>query len=393
MRQALRLRNPIMPYAWGSRRAIRALRGLEGPSSTPEAELWMGAHEKAPSEVWIDGRWTSLAGLIAARPRTILGAAVVDRFGTALPFLMKILAAAEPLSIQAHPNAAQAVAGCLREDALGIPREAPTRNYRDQGHKPELIVALEPFTIMRGFRSPDEIAARLSRLGLAQHLNATSDLGKGSDRGLRALLTEVIALDAERTTPIVAQALRARDDDDLADRWMARLVEAYPGDSGALSPIWLEVTTLAPGDAVFTGPGILHAYLDGTGVEIMANSDNVLRGGLTPKHVDCDELLSVLDFAATGDGRITPRVDGCTRTWSVPASEFELVRVDLGPEAITRDVGASLELVFVAGGFAVIETAESSHPVSRGDAFLVPASAASYTLAGDGYAFIARAGA
>lgn len=393
MRDFLRLRNPIMPYAWGSRTAIRAIAGRAGAADTPQAELWMGAHPKAPSEVWVDGQWVSLERLIADDPVSLLGADVAERFDGTLPFLMKILAAAAPLSIQAHPDAEQAAAGFQREEALGIPRDAPHRNYRDAGHKPELIVALEPFTIMRGFRQPTAIAERLDRLGVRGDLASASGLADGpeggTNGGLKALLAEALALDPATSRRLIETAIANHDPDDLADRWLVRLADAYPGDPGVLSPIWLQVRVLQPGEAAFTGPGILHAYLDGTGIEIMSSSDNVLRGGLTPKHVDQDELMSILRFEPAGDGHVAPTETGRTRTWNVPADEFVLSAVELDDAPLVRSGRSSIEVLLVTVGYTVIETDTYTTLVVAGNAILIRASVGDYRLRGTGTVFIA----
>src|SRR6266540_2262539 len=268
------LDNPVQNYAWGSRTAIADLLGRPAPGGRPEAELWIGAHPQAPSRLaavpgplgrdGVPGGPRTLDALIRSAPEAMLGPEAVRRWAGELPLLMKMIAAAEPLSIQCHPNREQALAGFAREDAEGLPRDAPQRNYRDPNHKPELVVALTRFVGLKGFRPVEEIA-----------------------RGLGSL--EVPELRA------AAGAARRRGDD-AAFSWMERLHAKYPGDIGVFAPLLLNLFELAPEDGLFLSAGELHAYLEGTAIEVMASSDNVLRGGLTPKHVDVPELLAVGAF-------------------------------------------------------------------------------------------------
>ncbi len=401
MQRIARLRNPIMPYAWGSRRALRALRGLPGESAEPEAELWLGGHPKAPSEVEVDGTWKPLPEVIAADPEAALGPAVVGRFGPSLPFLLKVLAAGEPLSIQAHPDRAQAEAGFAREEAAGVSVTAPNRNYRDRGHKPEVIYALTPFVMMRGFRTPTAIADRVARLRLGDHWPEVAALAATTDAaaGLRTFLASCLRMDPARADRLVSRAVAAigpriaRGEADVAEDWVVRLAKHYPGDAGALAPLWLRVTTLAPGEAAFTGPGVLHAYLDGTGIELMSSSDNVLRGGLTPKHIDVDELLDVLRFVPGDDGRVAIEPEATTPASRVlrvqtPAEEMELVAITLAGE-LERGPRSSAEIVLCTEGRGQVTTSAQTESIPCGESVFVPASAPTYRLSGDGTFFVA----
>ncbi|MEM8931397.1 MAG: mannose-6-phosphate isomerase, class I [Acidobacteriota bacterium] len=370
----LALRNTVQTYDWGSRTAIPTLQGRP-PSAEPEAELWMGAHPKAASEVLWDGVWTPLDAVIRRAPEAVLGAAVRRSYGPRLPFLFKVLAAAKPLSIQAHPAVAQAVAGFERENAAGIPLDDDARNYRDRHHKPEVLCALTEFTVLRGFRPIAESAERLGRLGI--------DLPTGS---WRELLTAFLAI--EQGAPILAPIAELDpDDDDLVLRWARRLADAFPGDRGALAPFLLELVELAPGEAVFTGPGILHAYLQGVGIELMASSDNVLRGACTSKHVDAAELTRIVRFEATDDGRVVPeRTDGVQRFLS-PADEFLLSRLQVTPDRphVRRGeqrLGVEI-LLATEGEGRLISDRGDARPYRHGDAFLVTGGeAAGYRIEG-----------
>ncbi|MDP1922058.1 MAG: mannose-6-phosphate isomerase, class I [Myxococcales bacterium] len=321
-----RLENAVQRYAWGSLTSIPALLGLPA-SGGPQAELWVGAHPTAPSKV--NGR--SLEALIAEAPGPMLGAQVEQRFGPRLPFLLKVLAAAKPLSLQAHPSLLQAQAGFANEEAAGVPRMAAHRNYRDPNHKPELLCALTPFRAMCGFRRVDETKALLAGLGVPALAPFLEALQQG---GLSSLFERVMTVPAADRAPLVAAVVAA-----CASRPPAgfaaecanavALEQEYPGDVGVIGALLLNLVTLKPGEALALGAGNLHAYLEGTGVELMANSDNVLRGGLTPKHVDVPELLRVLDFT---DGPVTivvPR-GAPEATYPTPFPDFRLSRVDVG---------------------------------------------------------------
>jgi mannose-6-phosphate isomerase len=384
VRRLYKLRNEVKPYAWGSHTALARLRGLPSPSRQPEAELWLGAHPGGPSRViGAGGEETPLDAFIAAAPEAVLGAQVLRRFGPRLPFLLKVLAAERPLSIQAHPNPQQAREGFARENAAGIPQGAPERSYRDDQAKPELICALSPFQALIRFRAPADVAARLARLEapeLADVLRAPADL--------RALFTSWMRLDAaarRRVLDRTCELARRDPDPDLA--WVARLAEAYPGDAGALAPLFLNRVTLAPGEALFLPAGELHAYLEGVGVEIMSSSDNVLRGGLTPKHVDLPELQRVLRF----DGgpaqvrRPEPAAPGELR-YATPAPEFELSRIELAGGASFEARGRrGVEILLCTHGEGEVAAPETQERVAvrSGDGLLVPAALPGYRVTGN----------
>jgi len=361
-----------MPYAWGSKTAIAALSGRP-PSEAPEAELWMGAHPIAPSIALRDGTRASLEARVARDPEHELGAAVVATFGPRLPFLMKVLAAAEPLSLQAHPTLERARRGYDEEEARGVPRQAPTRNYKDPFHKPELICALSPFVALSGFRPVSEIARVLDAFDVG-HLDV-------SGRGLATTFRDVMRADRETQKALVASACAAaaRPGPFADERALTlRLARLYPGDIGIVSALFLKLVKLAPGEALYLGAGNLHAYVEGTGVEIMASSDNVLRGGLTPKHVDVEELLDVLDFDAPETVVLTPRSEGPDESvYPAPAREFRLSRLDVRGE-VRRDVSGPEILLVTRGSVRAGELV-----LEAGRAAFVPAASGRYALTGD----------
>jgi len=301
MMQIAKLKNSIQEYAWGSYTAIPELLGEPSPAETPQAELWMGAHHKAPSEVIVGKRKIALPELIKEDPAAILGIKTAEKFNGSLPFLFKVLAMAEPLSIQAHPNLAQAIEGFAREKEQNIPIDGFKRNYRDANHKPEILCALTTCWALKGFRPIEQIVSIMAPLnitGIAPHVEALDR--NPNEQGLRRFFASLLTLDPESKRMAVTEVLVhihhntgvTEADCGSCRHWINKLNERYPGDIGVLSPLFLNLVEVKPGEALFLRAGQLHAYLQGVGIELMANSDNVLRGGLTPKHIDVAELLS-----------------------------------------------------------------------------------------------------
>lgn len=395
MRTIARMQNTIQPYAWGSRTAIAALRGEPSPSAGPQAELWIGAHPKAPSLVRVHRRWVPLPELIAADPAGMLGAAAAARFDGQLPYLLKVLAAERPLSIQAHPSRAQAREGFARENRLKIPLDAPHRNYRDANHKPECICALTPFWALSGFRAVPEILARLRPVMAARAAGPLDDLARreGSD-GLRAFFTWLMTLPAaQRETLVAAAAAQAAvlADRDPAFGWVRRLQVEYPGDAGVLAPLLLNLVCLAPGEALFLPAGELHAYLEGVGIELMANSDNVLRGGLTPKHVDLPELLRVLTFEERKIEVLRPAAAGpCEGRYASRAEEFQLAVLTVdGDRVYSGPARRSVEVLLCVEGEGRLGDLAGGGDLAlrQGQSALIPAAAGAYRLSGAGRFF------
>jgi len=383
------LENTVQNYAWGSRRAIAEFLGRSNPGGAPEAELWIGAHPKAPSRVVEPAGYGTLERAIESDPVGLLGSEVCDRFGNQLPFLLKVLAAAEPLSIQAHPDQEQARRGWARENREGIPVEAPRRNYRDPNHKPELLCALTPFTALKGFRPLDDVARRLEPVAGAElRREVARVLREPAPASLRALFTRLMTLEDDEKRPVLERALavaRRRGGDDPAWDWVERLERRYPGDVGALSPLYLNLVTLAPNEALFLPAGELHTYLEGTALEIMANSDNVLRGGLTPKHVDVPELLATLRFESKVPEILHPEPVGpCERVFRAPAREFELSLLEPTAKVGLESDGGDAAVLLGLEGRARLRAEGRTLPLDRGQAVFVPASAASWAVEGEG---------
>ncbi|WP_422391512.1 mannose-6-phosphate isomerase, class I [Arthrobacter sp. N1] len=341
------LDNTLRPYAWGSERAIADLLGRE-PSGGPEAELWIGAHPDSPSAVvGADGSRRGLDHLIGEDPRALLGDDVADRYDGRLPFLLKVLAAGSALSLQVHPSLEQAGAGFDAEEAAGIPADAPHRNYRDRNHKPEMIYALSPFEALCGFRPLPEsvgiftVLAAAVAPGSRSHdlLDAVSALlATGGETSLRSVFTTLLEAPAEIVRDVAAASARRAAgtgspaepagavDRDLAT--IAELSEQYPGDPGVLVALLLNRVSLHPGEALYLPAGNIHAYLSGLGIEVMASSDNVLRGGLTPKHVDTGELLATVVFEPLAPPSLVAEFTLLDQElYRPPFDEFQLQRI------------------------------------------------------------------
>ncbi|MFF0437107.1 mannose-6-phosphate isomerase, class I [Streptomyces sp. NPDC004327] len=340
-----RLVNTVRPYAWGSTTAIPELLGT-APTGEPQAEMWMGAHPGAPSRT----DRGPLNELIDADPVRELGPATVEKFGPQLPFLFKILAAGAPLSLQVHPDLAQARAGFAAEEAAGLPADDPRRNYKDANHKPELICALTEFHGLCGFRDPVEAADTMAALGV-DALKPYVDVlhAHPEEDALREVFTALLTADPAEIAHTVAEAAHAAARLGGAHTIYARIAHHYPTDPGVLAAMLLNPVTLQPGEALFLGAGVPHAYVDGLGVEIMANSDNVLRCGLTPKHVDVPELLRVVRFEPGEPGVLRPEasVTG-EELYDTPIDEFRLSRHVRAEGAVPTDLTAPTPQVLLA---------------------------------------------
>ena len=368
------LKNGVRHYPWGSRTFIPELLGEPSPADRPYAELWMGAHPDEPS-VRCDG--VPLDKSIEADPEPLLGAAVHERFGARLPFLLKVLAAEAPLSLQAHPTPEQARAGFAAEEAAGVPMNDPTRTFKDPYHKPELLVALTTFEALCGFRPIEGTLHCLAKLEVPELKPTIAALARS---GLRAVIPQLLALSGERRAELVeavaASAARfvAAGDPEFINtyRWAAKLAESYPGDPGVVISLMCNHLKLAPGEGVYLPAGNLHAYLCGAGIELMASSDNVLRGGLTGKHVDLAALMEVLDFT---DGRvpvISPVLGPVGLRYPVPIEDFELTRcrIDENGGALTT---RGPQVLLCTEGTAVLTTADTELALAKGQAAFVPA--------------------
>lgn len=395
----LRLENRIQHYAWGSTTAIPAL--LEtAPTGEPWAELWMGDHPAGPSTaVKADGSRIPLPELIAAEPMEMLGAAVLARFGKRLPFLLKILAASAPLSIQVHPDGGAARAGFENENRMGIPMDAPHRTYKDPNPKPECLRALTPFWALAGFRAAEEIAALLRRLCPDTLADATNRLvGDDAASRIRRFYKELLAIDDARREAVLTECrsnVRMHKDRGPVFLWTLKLLERYPTDIGCLAPVMLNLFRLEPGEALFVPSGEIHAYLEGVGVEIMAASDNVIRAGLTPKHVDQDALVRNTRFVATAPRILRPaRYDSVEWRYPAPTELFSLSLIRVEPDgdrAYFATDGPEI-LICMEGEATIVTHGAARLNIRKGESIFVPAATRDYGLSGAATLHRARVG-
>lgn len=372
-------------YAWGSRVALPKLAGEPVPAPYPIAERWFGAHPTGAAT--IDG--VGLDEIIAADPVRNLGSETAEDYDDSLPFMVKLLAADRALSLQAHPSKAIAAEGYDHENSLGIALDAPNRNYRDRNHKPELIIALSPFRALAGFRPPKATVEIFDFID-SDKLRPYRDMldAQPDDEGLRAVFTSFITLPRNSAAELVEDAVTrlvsklaagaVPSDMLLVCKSILELSEQYPGDSGVLGALLLNVVDLEPGEALYLGEGNLHAYISGMGLEVLASSDNVLRGGLTSKHIDVPELLRVLDFHPLAhpvvqmSAEYPPRAEPAdaieVNRYPTPAKEFHVSRIralsdcrvdlaDPGPQIVVCTAGNTGKL---AQGEAAWIAAEAS---------------------------------
>ena len=366
-------------YPWGSTSEIARVRKV-APSGEPEAELWLGDHSGSPARVEATGE--SLVDW---------GERHADRYGgRPLPFLLKLLAAESPLSIQAHPTREQARAGWDRENSLGIALDSPQRNYRDPNHKPEVIIALTEFTALCGFR-PTAERLRILHFLDKSGVDGTETFRQHSDRGLGVAVEWLLGRGAGVDEFLAALAeLNARSgerDIDDAVRAAQSLAAQFPRDPGAAVSLLLNHVVLRPGEALFLPAGNIHAYLHGTGIEVMAASDNVLRGGLTTKHIDVSELLAVLDVDELDEPRLQPRVSGSVRMFDPGLDDFVVTDIAVNGRVEVSIAGPGIALV-TDGELTV--TADTELRAIQGDALFVEAGETITTVAGNGRIFLAH---
>lgn len=379
----MRAIDPVLQhYAWGSTTAIPEALGSV-PDGTPVAEAWFGAHSSAPSPVRADDGPRTLDRYVARDPRLTLGEDVVARFGGRLPYLLKLVAAAAPLSLQVHPTREQAAAGFDAEEARGLALDDPRRSYKDRNHKPELVYALSHFEALVGFRAPRRTAEILAGVDhpVAKRLLelVTTDT---TSEGMRAAFTELVGPDTrpapedvDALAQVFARRLRDGSPSPRTDRAVATLAAAYPGDPGAVTAVLLNPVTLRPGEACFVPAGAVHAYLQGSAIEVMANSDNVLRAGLTSKHVDIPELLRTVDCVAAPPIRIAAeRSFDATEVFYAPVDDFELSVTRLTDGRPARLPGGGPRIVLcLEGACSLSADGGGHHELQSGQAVFVEA--------------------
>ncbi len=388
MKKIFKLKGIVQNYAWGNKSYIPNLLGIDNTDNKPFAELWMGAHSKAPSIIAESSKTLNIA--IEDNPIELLGSKVAKNFNNKLPYLFKVLSSEKPLSIQAHPNLQQAQAGFAKENKQAIELTDFYRNYKDDNHKPELICALTEFHAMCGFRQADEIINNFKKCQLDEYLDSFKDfVDKKDSESLKILFAEVLSSKGiKKGRMLIALENSAPTlDDELTSMWVQKMMKLYENDIGALSPLFLNTFILQPGQAIYLKAGILHAYLQGTGMEIMANSDNVLRGGLTPKNIDVDELLSILDTQmARPEIQSYPDTNAITE-YNIPINEFSLRRVNLHKTTAVANNGPSIAIVI--DGNAKITSDRNVESLVKGDIVFISGDVNNYQLTGNGLIFIA----
>ncbi|EOX3825220.1 mannose-6-phosphate isomerase [Enterobacter cloacae] len=380
-----KLINSVQNYAWGSKTALTDLYGIANPNNLPMAELWMGAHPKSSSKIEdASGQVRSLRDVIEADKAALLGDKVAQRFGE-LPFLFKVLCADQPLSIQVHPNKQASEIGFAKENAAGIPLDAAERNYKDPNHKPELVFALTPFLAMNAFREFSEIISLLQPVAGAHNAIAHFLENPNAD-ALSQLFASLLNMQGEEKSHALA-VLKAALDSQQGEPWETiRLIsEFYPDDSGLFSPLLLNVVKLNPGEAMFLFAETPHAYLQGVALEVMANSDNVLRAGLTPKYIDIPELVANVKFVAKPAAELLtqPVKNGAELDFPIPVDDFAFSLHDLS-SAETSVAQESAAILFCVEGEATLRKGEQRLVLKPGESAFVAANESPVSVSGTG---------
>ena len=379
-----KLINSVQNYAWGSKTALTDLYGIANPDQQPMAELWMGAHPKSSSKIDVHGDIKSLRDVIDGDKTALLGNTVAERFGE-LPFLFKVLCAAQPLSIQVHPNKQASEIGFAKENAAGIPLDAAERNYKDPNHKPELVFALTPFLAMNAFREFSEIVSLLQPVAGA-HTAIAHFLENPNAEGLSQLFASLLNMQAEEKAhalAVLASALNSQQ----GEPWdtIRLIAQFYPDDSGLFSPLLLNVVKLNPGEAMFLFAETPHAYLQGVALEVMANSDNVLRAGLTPKYIDIPELVANVKFVAKPAAELLtqPVKNGAELDFPIPVDDFAFALHDLSSTE-TAVAQQSAAILFCVEGEAVLSKGEQRLVLKPGESAFIAANESSVSISGVG---------
>ncbi|HCA7855751.1 mannose-6-phosphate isomerase [Enterobacter hormaechei] len=380
-----KLINSVQNYAWGSKTALTDLYGIANPDNLPMAELWMGAHPKSSSKIEdASGQVRSLRDVIDADKAALLGDKVANRFGE-LPFLFKVLYADQPLSIQVHPNKKASELGFAKENAAGIPLDAAERNYKDPNHKPELVFALTPFLAMNAFREFSEIISLLQPVAGA-HNAIAHFLENPNAEALSELFASLLNMQGEEKSHALA-VLKAALNSQQGEPWdTIRVISAfYPDDSGLFSPLLLNVVKLNPGEAMFLFAETPHAYLNGVALEVMANSDNVLRAGLTPKYIDIPELVANVKFVAKPAAELLtqPVKNGAELDFPIPVDDFAFSLHDLSADE-TAIAQESAAILFCVEGEATLHKDSERLVLKPGESAFVAANESPVRVSGTG---------
>ncbi|OAN11671.1 mannose-6-phosphate isomerase [Photobacterium jeanii] len=382
LRKFFPMTNVIQNYAWGSTSSIHDLFGITNPNHEPQAEVWMGAHPNGCSTIGIGANATKLSTLIDNNAALFLNDAIADHFGE-LPYLFKILAAEKALSIQVHPNKAQAERGFAREQQQGIALTASHRNYKDPNHKPELVYALTPYQAMNGFRSTAQIINNFKQLAISELEPLINQLESSpTPQALADFFAALLSIEGEAKAQAINKLIHyASQSEQPLFTLITELAKQYPGDVGLFAPLLLNVITLEPGQAMFLDAETPHAYIKGTGLEIMANSDNVLRAGLTPKHMDVDELIACTRFVEKPyqDLLLTPIECEDMLEYPIPVDDFKFAIIQRAHQRII--VSNSAEILLPLDDTLVLTHPDGeSCVIEKGQSVFIPAYAQSYQL-------------
>jgi mannose-6-phosphate isomerase len=392
-----KLDNVIQHYIWGSKTALGTLFAIPNPNNVPQAEIWMGSHPNGCSKV--AGHQESIADLIKQDAQAVLGRDTADRYGD-LPYLFKVLSAQNPLSIQVHPTKENAQLGYEKENQQGIALDAPNRNYKDANHKPELVYALTPYRAMNGFRPIHDILKLFHRVAIKALEKDVSALeSQPNQQGLKTFFSIIMGLTGEKKQAVIAQLMQAVamphhlvDDEAtrIAFATIAEFSQQYPDDIGLLAPLMLNLVLLQPGEAMFLHAETPHAYIQGTALEIMANSDNVLRAGLTPKYIDVDELLDNTKFVPIPPEKIklAPYESHHKRSYPIPVDDFKFEIITVSNQ-IGIEYLKSAEIIFCLQGQVTLKAMNSEVMLKPGESAFVIHNVGRYQYQGNGV--VARA--
>ncbi len=382
-----KMENPIKDYPWGSHTAINEFYNISNINDQPQAEMWMGCHPNGSSQlIDAENNKINIDDFIKQAPETVLGDAF-NKFGE-LPFLFKVLAADKPLSIQVHPSKIRAEEGYAAENLAGIPVSSPNRNFKDPNHKPELVFAVTPFNALNGFRPFNDIVELFNGLVLAPLQNEIAGFKKlPSGDTLRVLFEALLILEGEAKKAAIAELLTyAANQTSLVFETIKQLAAMYPDDMGIFSPLLLNVVKLNPGEAMFLYAETPHAYLQGLALEVMANSDNVLRAGLTPKYIDIDALISNIRFDVTEPENILmqPEVSGNQAKYPIPVQDFSF-SILTNESSLNENIHmTSASVLFCEHGQFEVACAQNAVTVEKGESVFVPASASTISVTGSG---------
>ncbi|MGL1887474.1 MAG: mannose-6-phosphate isomerase, class I [Reichenbachiella sp.] len=382
MSKLFALTGKVQHYAWGGIDYIADLIGVK-KDDQPNAEYWLGAHDNAPSFIQMDDKPVGLNDFVESNPLDVLGNEIKEKFGK-LPFLFKVLDVHDMLSIQVHPTKTEAIKGFAKENELGIDVKAAHRNYKDDNHKPEIMVALSEFWLLHGFLPDQKMKANLKNTPELSHL-----LPLYESEGYYGLYKTVMEESAEETNSVLQplidrvlpQYLAGKLDKSNPDYWTGKAFETFcptgDVDKGIYSIYFFNIVKANPGEAVFQDAGIPHAYIEGQNMELMANSDNVLRGGLTPKHVDVPELLKHVVFEETHPNIMNGELqeDGVERIYKSPAPDFELSKIELNQGGNYQSTSDTIEILMVIDGEVSVSEGEQVLKMKKGEAFMVTAGA------------------